>query len=115
MEDEAKFIPNIENLLGLTVDITLSNKTKISGNIYTLNQKSKMLILINKKNENDNFNIAFVNMLQIQKIDLSKKQINIKVDELYLTNLNNIKEKERINLEKDNLIKRIETEPNYSY
>ena len=48
MEDEAKFIPNIENLLGLTVDITLSNKTKISGNIYTLNQKSKMLILINK-------------------------------------------------------------------
>ena len=113
MEDEAKFIPNIENLLGLTVDITLSNKTKISGNIYTLNQKSKMLILINKKNENDNFNIAFVNMLQIQKIDLSKKQINIKVDELYLTNLNNIKEKERINLEKDNLIKRIETEPNY--
>ena len=113
MEDEAKFIPNIENLLGLTVDITLSNKTKISGNIYTLNQKSKMLILINKKNENDNFNITFVNMLQIQKIDLSKKQINIKVDELYLTNLNNIKEKERINLEKDNLIKRIETEPNY--
>ena len=124
MEDEAKFIPNIENLLGLTVDITLSNKTKISGNIYTLNQKSKMLILnigfwfkinenIDKKNENDNFNITFVNMLQIQKIDLSKKQINIKVDELYLTNLNNIKEKERINLEKDNLIKRIETEPNY--
>ena len=113
MEDEAKFIPNIENLLGLTVDITLSNKTKISGNIYTLNQKSKMLILINKKNEHDNFNITFVNMLQIQKIDLSKKQINIKVDELYLTNLNNIKEKERINLEKDNLIKRIETEPNY--
>ena len=113
MEDEAKFIPNIENLLGLTVDITLSNKTKVIGNIYTLNQKSKMLILINKKNENDNFNITFVNMLQIQKIDLSKKQINIKVDELYLTNLNNIKEKERINLEKDNLIKRIETEPNY--
>ena len=113
MEDEAKFIPNIENLLGLTVDITLSNKTKISGNIYTLNQKSKMLILINKKNENDNFNITFVNMLQIQKIDLSKEQINIKVDELYLTNLNNIKEKERINLEKDNLIKRIETEQNY--
>ena len=44
---------------------------------------------------------------------MTKKQINIKVDELFLTNLNNIKEKERINLEKDNLIKRIETEPNY--
>ena len=52
-------------------------------------------------------------MLQIQKIELSKKQINIKVEELYQSNLNNIKEKERINLEEDNLLKRIETEPNY--
>ena len=50
-------------------------------------------------------------MLQIQKIELSNNQINIKVDELYQTDLNNIKEKERINLEEDNLMKRIETEP----
>ena len=111
MEDEIKIIPNIEKLLGLTVDITLNNKSQISGNIFTINQKSKMIILINKKNENDNYNITFINMLQIQKIELSNNQINIKVDELYQTDLNNIKEKERINLEEDNLMKRIETEP----
>ena len=72
MEEEIKFIPNIEKLLGLTVDITLFNN-KISGNIFTLNQKSKTIILINQKNENENFNITFVNMLQIKKIELSKE------------------------------------------
>ena len=46
MEDEIKIIPNIEKLLGLTVDITLNNKSKISGNIFTINQKSKMIIII---------------------------------------------------------------------
>ena len=35
MEEEIKFIPNIEKLLGLTVDITLfNNNNKISGNIF---------------------------------------------------------------------------------
>ena len=113
MEEEIKFIPNIEKLLGLTVDITLFNNNKISGNIFTLNQKSKTIILINKKNENENFNITFVNMLQIKKIELSKNQININVNELYQTDLKYIKEKERINLENDNLEKRIATEPNF--
>ena len=113
MKEEDHFIHNIEKLLGLTVDITLNNREKINGNIFTINQNSKMIILINKEKENDNFNISFINMLQIQKIELSKKQINIKVEELYQSNLNNIKEKERINLEEDNLLKRIETEPNY--
>ena len=113
MKEEDHFIHNIEKLLGLTVDITLNNREKINGNIFTINQNSKMIILINKEKENDNFNISFINMFQIQKIELSKKQINIKVEELYQSNLNNIKEKERINLEEDNLLKRIETEPNY--
>ena len=111
MNEEMKFIPNIEKLLGLTVDITLFNNNKICGNIYTLNQKSKTLILINQKNEN--YNITFVNMLQIKKIELSKNQININANELYQTDLKYIKEKERINLENDNLLKRIETEPNF--
>ena len=113
MNEEMKFIPNIEKLLGLTVDITLFNNNKICGNIYTLNQKSKTLILINQKNENENYNITFVNMLQIKKIELSKNQININANELYQTDLKYIKEKERINLENDNLLKRIETEPNF--
>ena len=47
MKDEVKSISNIEKLLGLTVDILLDNKTKLSGNIFTLNQKSKMIIIIN--------------------------------------------------------------------
>ena len=113
MDEEIKFIPNIEKLLGLTVDITLFNNNKICGNVYTLNQKSKTLILINQKNENENYNITFVNMLQIKKIELSKNQININANELYQTDLKYIKEKERINLENDNLLKRIETEPNF--
>ena len=113
MNEEIKFIPNIEKLLGLTVDITLFNNNKICGNIYTLNQKSKSLILINQKNENENYNITFVNMLQIKKIELSKNQININANELYQTDLKYIKEKERINLENDNLLKRIDTEPNF--
>ena len=113
MNEEMKVIPDIEKLLGLTVDITLNNKTKYSGNIFTINQKAKMIILINKKNEKDNFAITFINILEIKKIELSKNQINIKVDELYQTDLNHIKEKERINLEEDNHIKRIEIEPNY--
>ena len=78
MKDEVKSISNIEKLLGLTVDILLDNKTKLSGNIFTLNQKSKMIILINKNNEINNYNISFINMMQIKKIELSKNQILFK-------------------------------------
>ena len=46
MNGENQFIPNIEKLLGLTVDITLKNNNKFSGVIYTINQNSKMVILI---------------------------------------------------------------------
>ena len=52
-------------------------------------------------------------MLQVKKIELSKKQINIKADDLYQSSLNNVQEKEKINLEEDNLMKRIETDPNF--
>ena len=113
MNEENKFIPNVEKLLGLTVDLTLNNNRKFSGVIYTLNQKSKMIILINRKNEKDNLNVTFINMLQVKKIELSKNQINIKADDLYQSSINNAQEKERINLEEDNLKKRIETDPNF--
>ena len=113
MNEENKLIPNVEKLLGLTVDLTLNNNRKFSGVIYTLNQKSKMIILINRTNEKDNLNVTFINMLQVKKIELSKNQINIKADDLYQSSINNAQEKERINLEEDNLMKRIETDPNF--
>ena len=52
-------------------------------------------------------------MMQIKKIELSKNQINIKTNDLLQVDLNYLKEKEKINLENDNLMKRIETEPNF--
>ena len=107
MNGEIQFIPNVEKLLGLTVDITLKNNNKFSGVIYTLNQNSKMLILT------INLNIAFITMLQIKKIELAKNQLNIKADDLYQTNINKIQEKERKNLDEDNFMKRIELEPNF--
>ena len=76
MNESNKFISNVEKLLGLTIDLTLNNNTKFSGVIYTLNQNSKMIILINRKSDNDNINITFINMLQIKKIELSKNQLN---------------------------------------
>ena len=113
MNESNKFISNVEKLLGLTIDLTLNNNTKFSGVIYTLNQNSKMIILINRKSDNDNFNITFINMLQIKKIELSKNQLNIKVDDLYPSSINNVQEKEKRNLYEDNLMRRIEIEPNF--
>ena len=113
MNEQGNFFQNFENLLGLTVDITMNNNKKINGNIYTLNKNSKMIILINRKNEQENYNISLINMLEIKKIELSKNQIDIQFNELNQINIEHIKEKERINLENDNLIKRIETEPNF--
>ena len=113
MNESNKFIYNVEKLLGLTIDLTLNNNTKFSGVIYTLNQNSKMIILINRKSDNDNFNITFINMLQIKKIELSKNQLNIKVDDLYPSSINNVQEKEKRNLDEDNLMRRIEIEPNF--
>ena len=113
MNESNKFISNVEKLLGLTIDLTLNNNTKFSGVIYTLNQNSKMIILINRKSDNDNFNITFINMLQIKKIELSKNQLNIKVDDLYPSSINNVQEKEKRNLDEDNLKRRIEIEPNF--
>ena len=113
MNESNKFISNVEKLLGLTIDLTLNNNTKFSGVIYTLNQNSKMIILINRKSDNDNINITFINMLQIKKIELSKNQLNIKVDDLYPSSINNVQEKERRNLDEDNLMRRIEIEPNF--
>ena len=113
MSEESPFLSKIENLLGLTVEITLNNKTKIIGNIFTLNPKSKIIILVNKQNDNENFNISIINIIEIKKIELSKNQIDINVDDLCQNNLNYIKDKEKRNLEKDILIKRAETEPNF--
>ena len=113
MNESNKFISNVEKLLGLTIDLTLNNNTKFSGVIYTLNQNSKMIILINRKSDNDNFNITFINMLQIKKIELSKNQLNIKVDDLYPSSINNVQEKEKRNLDEDNFMRRIEIEPNF--
>ena len=113
MNESNKFISNVEKLLGLTIDLTLNNNTKFSGVIYTLNQNSKMIILINRKSDNDNFNITFINLLQIKKIELSKNQLNIKVDDLYPSSINNVQEKEKRNLDEDNLMRRIEIEPNF--
>ena len=113
MSEELKFNSKIENLLGLTVDILLTNNKKISGYIFTINEKSKIIILINKNKENKNFNITIINIFEIKKIELSKEQIDINIDELYEISLKNIKEKEKRNLEKDNLLKRAETEPNF--
>ena len=113
MNESNKFISNVEKLLGLTIDLTLNNNTKFSGVIYTLNQNSKMIILINRKSDNDNFNITFINMLQIKKIELSKNQLNIKFDDLYPSSINNVQEKEKRNLDEDNLMRRIEIEPNF--
>ena len=113
MNDDSEFIKNYENLLGLTVDITMNNNKKFHGNIYTLNKEAKMIILINKKNEKENFNINFINMLEIKKIELLKHQIDIQIDELNQINLEQIEKKEKINLENDTLMKRIETEPNF--
>ena len=113
MNESNKFISNVEKLLGLTIDLTLNNNTKFSGVIYTLNQNSKMIILINRKSDNDNFNITFINILQIKKIELSKNQLNIKVDDLYPSSINNVQEKEKRNLDEDNLMRRIEIEPNF--
>ena len=113
MSDESGFTSKIENLLGLTVEISLNNNKKIIGNIFTINPNSQILILVYKNKENDNFNVSIINMLEIKKLELSKNQIDINVDILSQNDLNYIKEKERTNLEKDNLIKRAETEPNF--
>ena len=113
MSEELKFTSKIENLLGLTVEIQLNNNKKIIGNIFTINNKSRILILINKNKENDNFNVLMINILEIKKIELSKNQIDINIDDLCHNDVNNIKEKEKRNLEKDNLMKRAETEPNF--
>ena len=113
MSRESTFSSKIENLLGLTVDITLNNNVKIIGNVFTLNPNSKIIILVNKKNENKNYNISIINIIEIKKIELSKNQIDINIDDLCHIDLKNIKEKDKNNLEKDNLIKRAETEPNF--
>ena len=97
----------------LTVEITLNNNKKIIGNIYTLNQESKLIILAYKKSEYENFKISLINITEIKKIELSKNQIDLNFEELYQIDLKYIKEKEKKNLEKDNLLKRAETEPNF--
>ena len=113
MSDQSVFTSKIENLLGLTVDITMNNNKKIIGNIFSLNIKSKIIILVNKKKGNENYNITIINITEIKKIELSKNQLDINLDELSQNDLAHIKKKEKINIEKDNLLKRIETEPNF--
>ena len=113
MSNQSLFNSKIENLLGLTVDITMNNNKKLIGNIFTLNPKSKIIILVNKKKGNENYNILIINITEIKKIELSKNQLDINLDELCQNDLNYVEKKEKINIEKDNLLKRIETEPNF--
>ena len=113
MSGESRFSSKIENLLGLTVEITLNDTLKLIGNIFTINQNSNIIILINKKKENKNYNISIVNIIEIKKIELANNQIDINIDELCKNDLKYIKEKDKENLEKDNLIKKVEIEPNF--
>ena len=113
MFEESSFISKIENLLELTVDITLNNNKKIVGKIFTLNPKSKIIILAYKQKGYENFNISIINITEIKKIQLSKNQLDINLENLLQNDLIYIKEKEKRNLEKDNLLKRAETEPNF--
>ena len=113
MSEELKFNSKIENLLGLTVEIVLNNNKKIKGDVFTINEKSKIIILINKNKENKKFNISMININEIKKIELSKEQMDINTENLCQNDLVNIKVKEKRNLEKDNLLRRGETEPNF--
>ena len=113
MSEQSPFSSNIENLLGLTVEIVLNNNKKIKGNIFTLNPKSKLIILVNKQKDNENFNVSIINIIEIKKIELAKNQLDLNIEELCQNDLNHIKEKEKRNLEKDNILKRAETEPNF--
>ena len=114
MSNDFSFTSKIENLLGLTVDITLNNKKCLTGNIFTINPKANIIVLINtSSNNNNSFSISIVNIIEIKKIELSADQIDIKADELCVNDLKYIKDKEKRNLEKDNLIKKADTEPNF--
>ena len=113
MSEGSLFSSKIENLLGLTVEVTLNNNKKIIGNFYTINPESRLIILAYKKSEYENFKISLINITEIKKIELSKNQIDLNFEELYQIDLKYIKEKEKKNLEKDNLLKRAETEPNF--
>ena len=113
MSEEISFKSKIQNLLGVTVEITLNNNTKVKGNIYTINPQSKILVIINKQNEEDNFTVDYINILEIKKLSLCEKQIDININDLLQCDVEYINKKEATNLEQDILLKKAETEPNF--
>ena len=73
----------------------MNNNKKIIGNIFTLNPKSKIIVLINKKKGNVNYNISIINITEIKKIELSKNQLDINLDELGQNDLNHVEKKRK--------------------
>ena len=113
MSEEISFNSKIQNLLGVTVEITLNNNTKIKGNIYTINPQSKIIIIISKQSEEDNFTVSYINVLEIKKLGLCEKQNDININDLLQCDIEYINKKEKTNLEQDMLLKKAETEPNF--
>ena len=62
MLNQSPFVSKIENVLRLKVDIIMNNNKIIIGKIFTLNSKSKIIILVNKKKGKENYNISIINV-----------------------------------------------------
>ena len=64
-------------IIGLTVDIKISNLDEIiTGLVYTLMKSNNMLILL-RKDENDQINSFIINIEHLSEIKLSKTKIQV--------------------------------------
>lgn len=103
---------NIAKIIGLTVDITITNTT-LTGIIFSIIREANLLLLLMKGKEEDNMASVFINTKQITNIQISQMQLEIPFDDLMKAEMSKVYENERNNISKDDLRKKAAIEPNF--
>ena len=101
----------LSNFLDLTIDLKLEENEYSTGLVYSFCRNRNCIVLLNITNSIDNINmksytVSFVNVNKILEIKKSEIQLKLNYSELVKPNLEKIKETERMNVEKDLLLKR---------
>ena len=98
---------DITKIIGLTVECKVNNNL-IIGVVYSLIKSKNMIVLIcnNPLVNNNSLASYLINLNYIESIKIADIQLNIETNDITLPNLEKVFEDERMNYEKDLLLKR---------
>ena len=96
---------DLTNLLGMTVTVETNSNTTLTGNIFSFHREDKGKTLLFLASSSSKSSFYIINLSQIRKISESHEKLEYSdlYNDLLKPNISLVLEKERMNVEKNNL------------